>query len=251
MTYDRKHISLGSYDSMFAAHLAYKDASEILKDKDIGVEDYNRVNPSIIFEKWVSLINLRDNDIYISNPIYLTDKFFYYYLEPDFVFKFDLDDLFYYSSHKIMRRNGHFFVSEYGMQYNIMNRYGIMSNAVLGKDYEFYNDDPTDMRYENIHILNSYHGVRMRKKKNVIVYQAYIHINGNYIVGSYRTPEEAAVAYNKAIDILKKNGLHKKFSLNYVESLSPRQYADMYSRLIISDKVLNYKVPPKGDKNGS
>ena len=175
------------------------------------------------------------------------EKFFYYYLEPDFVFKFDMDDLFYYSSHKIMRRNGHFFVAEYGMQYNIMNRYGIMSNAVLGKDYELYNDDPTDFRYENIHIINTYRGVKMKKKKNVNVYQAFIHINGNYIVGTYRTADEAAVAYNKARDILKRNGLHKNFSPNYVETLSPRQYADMYSRLIISEKILNYKVPPKGD----
>ncbi len=248
MTYKRKHISLGSYDSMFAAHLAYKDADALLHDSSIKIDAYNKINPSIQFDKFVSIINLRDNDIYIANPIYLQEKFFYYYLSPDFVFKFDMDDLFYYSSHKIMRRNGHFFVAEYGMQYNIMNRYGIMSNAVLGKDYEFYNDDPTDFRYENIHIINSYHGVKQKKKKNINVYQAHIHINGNYLVGTYRTAEEAAVAYNKAIDILKRNGFHKNFSPNYIESLSPRQYADMYSRLIISEKIVNYNVPPKGDK---
>lgn len=248
MTYNRKHISLGSYDSMFTAHMAYTDAANILNNKDIQISDYEKVQPSIMFDKYVSIINLRDNNIYFANPIYLSEKFFYYYLEPNFVFKFDMDDLFYYSSHKIMRRNGHFFVADFGMQYNIMNRYGIMSNAVLGKDYEFYNDDPTDMRYENIHIINSYRGVRMKKKKNINFYQAYIHINGYYIVGAYRTADEAAVAYNKAIDILKKNGLSKNFSPNYVESLTPRQYADMYSRIIISEKILNYKVPPKGEK---
>jgi len=247
MTYKRKHISLGSYDSMFAAHLAYTDAQNIFNNPSINIEDYSKINPSIKFDKWVSMINLRDHDIYFATPIYLSDKFFYYYLEQNFVFKFDLEDLFYYSSHKIMRRNGHFFVAEYGMQYNIMNRYGIMSNAVQGKDFEFINGDSTDLRYENIHIMNKYHGVRLRKKKNINVYQAFIHINGNYIVGTYRTADEAAVAYNKAIDILKKNGINKNYTPNYVENLSPRQYAEMYSRLYISEKIKTYNIPSKGD----
>ena len=34
-----------------------------------------------------------------------------YYLSPSHVLKFDPDDLFYYSSHKIMRRGNHYFVA--------------------------------------------------------------------------------------------------------------------------------------------
>lgn len=83
------------------------------------------------------LINFRDNGIYFGTPIYARSKFFYYYLSPTDVLKFDIDDLFYYSSRKIMKRNGHLFVADYGMQVNILNRYGIRNFAVAGKDYLF------------------------------------------------------------------------------------------------------------------
>lgn len=244
MTYQRKHISLGSYPTMFEAHLAYKDARILLSDSSIEIKDYQTMNPNLSFEKFVSIINLRDHDIYIANPIYLSEKFFYYYLSSDFVFKFDMDDLFYYSSHKIMQRGGHFFVAEYGMQYNIYNRYGIMSNAVLGKDYEFINGDSSDMRYENIRIINKYRGVSFKKKRNINVYQAHIHINGNFLVGSYKTPEEAAIAYNKAIDILKKKGFQKNFQPNFLENVSAKEYAEIYSRLHISEKITDYSISP-------
>lgn len=42
----------------------------------------------------------------------------------------------------------------------------------------------------------------MKKEGNF--YQAQIHIRGNYRIGIYETAQEAAIAYNKAIDILKK-----------------------------------------------
>ena len=90
------------------------------------------------FWKWVILINFRDNGIYFGTPIYARTKFFYYYLSPTYVLKFDIDDLFYYSSRKIMKRNGHLFVADYGMQVNILNRYGIRNFAVPGKDYIFW-----------------------------------------------------------------------------------------------------------------
>jgi hypothetical protein len=53
---------------------------------------------------------------------------------------------------------------------------------------------------------------------------------------------EAAIAYNKAIDILKKNGVKKNYTPNYIEGISPSVYADIYSRLKVSDKVRNYTV---------
>ena len=39
-----------------------------------------------------------------------------------------------------------------------------------------------------------------------------IHINGNYIIGSYSTPVKAAVAYNKAVDLAKTSRYCKEFS---------------------------------------
>ncbi len=50
-------------------------------------------------------------------------------------------------------------VADYGMQVNILNRYGIRSFAVAGKDYLFLNGDDTDFRHENLQIVNRYQGV--------------------------------------------------------------------------------------------
>ena len=69
---------------------------------------------------------------------------------------------------------------------------------------------------------------------------AKIHINGNYTIGTYDSDVEAAIAYNKAIDLLKKAGVTKNFSPNYLENLSPSAYADIYSRLTVSSKITHY-----------
>lgn len=240
LTHNGKHISLGSYDNIKSAGMAYIEACDILRSNKYGIEDFTHNNRTLLFEKWVSVVNLRDNDIYFCNPIYIRKKYFEYYLSPDLVFKFDLDDLFYYSSHKIMRRNGHFFVADYGMQYNIMNRYGIKNYAVEGRDYIFVNGDPSDMRYENIQILNTYHGVTRIKKNGRILYKARIHVRSYYVIGIYDTVTQAAIAYNKAIDILKKNGITKNYVPNYIENLSAKIYADIYSDLVISDSITKY-----------
>ena len=71
----------------------------------------------------VMLINLRDTGIYCRNPIYLQRRFFDYYLDPDTVLRFDIEELFYYTNHKIQRRGGHLFVADYGMQVNSLSFY--------------------------------------------------------------------------------------------------------------------------------
>ena len=205
ITYKNKHISLGSYSTALLAYGAYLEGIALLTDASLCLNDY-----------------------------------FEYFLSPDDVLKFDIDDLFYYSSHKIMRRGRHFFVADYGMQVNIMNRYGIKNYAVKDRDYRFVNGDDLDFRYENIEILNTYHGVIKKETKKGTRYIAKIHINGNYTIGSYISDVEAAIAYNKAIDILKKAGVNKNFSPNYLENLSPSVYADIYTKLHISPKIKDY-----------
>ena len=240
ITHKRKHISLGSYDTPYKAYGAYLEAAGLLKDGTLLLHDYS-AHRVLSFEKWVTLINFRDNNIYFATPIYLHKKYFDYYLSPTQILKFDIDDLFYYSSRKIMQRGRHFFVADYGMQVNIVSRYGIKNYAVPGRDYRFVNGDSLDFRYENIEIYNTYHGVLRKETKKGIKYASKIHINGNYTIGNYDTDTEAAIAYNKAIDILKKNGVTKNFAPNYLEGLSPKAYADIYSSLPISPKILNYK----------
>lgn len=241
ITYKTKHISLGGFDTISAANAAYIEADRLLNHDRSSINQYQDTSP-LPFEKWVILINFRDNGIYFGTPIYARPKFFYYYLSPVDVLKFDIDDLFYYSSRKIMKRGTHLFVADYGMQVNILNRYGIRNFAVAGKDYLFLNDDDTDFRHENIAIINRYQGVSEVTYKGKQRYRARINVPGYYVIGYYPSEVDAAIAYNKAIDILKKKGVNKSYTPNYIDGLSPSTYADIYSHLKISDKILNYNT---------
>ena len=240
ITYKGKHISLGGFDTETDAHRAYLQARLIINDPGCSILDYKAPSP-LSFEKWVSLINFRDNGIYISNPVYIMRKMFLYYLNPNEILKFDADELFYYSSHKVMRRGKHFFAADYGLQVNILNRYGIRSYAVPGRDYIFLNGDDLDFRSGNISIINRYTGVTKHTSKGTLCYRCRIHIKGNIIVGDYETETEAAVAYNKAVDILKKRGSLKNYAQNYIDDISAREYADLYNSISISQKL--YEMP--------
>ncbi len=239
ITYRKKHISLGSFDTMAAANAAYTEADRLLNRDRLTISQYRDTSP-LPFEKWVILINFLDNGIYFGTPIYARPRFFYYYLSPVDVLKFDIDDLFYYAKRKIMKRSGHLFVADYGMQVNILNRYGIRSFAVAGKDYLFLNDDDTDFRHENLAIINRYQGVSEVFYKGKKRYRARINVPGYYVIGHYHSEIDAAIAYNKAIDVLKKRGVQKNYTPNYIDGLSPSLYADIYSHLKISDKIMNY-----------
>lgn len=236
-TYKNKHISLGSFKSPEDAHRAYLSAN-LLVTSNMGIDDYSSLD-IIPFDKWVVIVNFRDNDIYFPNPIYIRKKYFSYFLNQTDELKFSIDDLFYYSSHKIMRRGGHFFVADYGMQVSIAARYGIKPYAVKDRDYIHKNGDPLDYRYENIEIMNVYHGVKYTTYYRKWKYKASIHINGNYTIGYYNTALEAAIAYNKAIDILHDNGNDKAFLVNYIDSIPASMYAQIYSEINISDNILN------------
>lgn len=241
LTCQGRHISLGSYSTDLLAHQAYLEASTLSSNHSLSIDDYSQ-DKVLKFNKWVSLVNFRDNGLYLSNPIYIRPKFFYYYLSPSDVYTFDTDDLFYYSSHKIMKRGGHLFVADYGMQTNIQNRYGIRSYAVLGRDYRFINGNDHDYRYGNIEIINRYNGVCRIFKKNIPLYQTKIHINGDFIVGTYETELYAAIAYNKAVDILKKAGCNKHYTPNFPD-LASSQYAAIYNDVPVSSKLLELTFP--------
>lgn len=242
ITFCSKHISLGSFESEGQAHKAYLDAADIIKsDKTYSPDDYcDGICRALSFSKWIVLINFKNNGIYIKTPIYLRKNFFYYYLSVNDVLVFDVDDLFYYSEHKILRRGGHLFVTEYGMQTNIASRYGIRNFARPGTDFCFVNGNNRDFRYENIKILNPYQGVTAEKYKSGVCYVTRIHINGNYTVGRYNTIEEAAAAYNKAADLLEEKGILKHFERNYIEEMPAKDYMELYNSASISDKIINF-----------
>ncbi len=246
ITHDRKHISLGSFPDEQTAHRAYLEGSSLFSSSQpaqLLLEHYTGDMQILPFEKWVVLLNFRDNHIYIKTPIYLEKRYFTYYYNKACRFKFDVDDLFYYSNHKIMKRGGHLFVADYGMQVNILTRYGIKNYAVPGKDYRFVNGDDTDYRYGNIEIINRYHGVAKQLLSGREVYTVRIHVNGNLLVGRYATEKEAAVAYNRAASILKEKGVSKNYPVNYIDGMSDIEYAALFTKVRISASVRNYKTP--------
>lgn len=240
ITYKNKHISLGSFETEDAAHQTYMDATSLISST-MTIEDVVQASLHLPFDKAVSIINFRDNGLYIGNPIYLRKNYFSYYLSESEELKFDIDDLFYYSSHRILRRQGHLYVNDYGMQVTILSRYDIRNHSVCGRDYYFANGDKTDMRYSNIVLVNRYYGVSQYIGKNQQPrYRVKIHINGNYTIGTYSSETKAAIAYNKAVDLAKAFGVNKNFPTNYIEELSASDYADIYVKLKISTKYMNY-----------
>lgn len=246
ITYRNKHISLGSYETDTDAALIYNTAKEILGNSqkhyfkaDNGLTAYCLCPKIFPVDKYIVLLNFRDNHIYIKTPIYLCKHYFLYFLNENVTLTFNTDDLFYYSNHTIMSRGGYYFVNDYGMQTSILSRYGIHSHSVKGRDYIFRNGNEHDYRYENIQVLNPYNGVSQIEKNGRIYYRARIHINGDFIIGTYSSLEEAAVAYNKAADLLSPvTGI--EYTSNYIEGISSIEYASIYNRTRISRKILTY-----------
>lgn len=187
------------------------------------------------------LLNLRDNNIYIKTPVYLCDKYFLYFFSPEIVLTFDIEDLFYYSGHKIMSRGGYFFVKDFRYADQYLARFGIRSHSVKGKDYLFRNGDEHDFRYSNVAVVNRYNGVEQIEKNGRILYRTRIHINGNYTIGTYTSENEAAIAYNRAIDLLAEQlPDFKNYTRNYIEGLSHIEYASIYNTVKISRRFRRY-----------
>lgn len=240
LTFRNKHISLGSFPTEQFAHSAYVEAGKLLTGAyrhPIEALDDIRV---LSFSKMIVLLNFKNNGIYIPTPIYLHQNYFSYYFSRTEEYKFDIDDLFYYSSHRILRRNGHLYVNDYGMQYSILNRYGIHAYSVAGKDYLFVNGDPTDFRYSNIQVINKYFGVERIESSSKIRFRATLHIRSNYVIGTYDSEPAAATAYNKAVDLAKKAGIRRNFPVNYITELNADEYAKIYTEIRISPRFLAF-----------
>lgn len=236
ITFQNKHISLGSFPSEKLAHSAYQEAVFLISSNDISLDSYDAAH-YLSFSKWVSLINFRNNKIYCKTPIYIKKQFFLYYLDEKTQLKFDVDDLFFYSKHSIMKRGGHYFYSDFGMQVNLLSRYGIKNFSVPGKDYRFVNGDVTDFRYANIEVINRYYGVSKITVNGMPSYEVKIHINGDFLVGRYSTEVEAAIAYNKAVKIVSKQGITKNYFTNYIDDMDAITYASLFHKIRISPKI--------------
>ena len=79
----------------------------------------------------------------------------------------------------------------------------------------------------------------MIEKKGRTFFLSRIHINGNYIIGIYKSENEAAIAYNKVVDILE-NIQSVSYTKNYIEDMSYITYASIYNSIKISKKLTEY-----------
>jgi hypothetical protein len=245
ITYKGKHISLGSCDTEAVASKVYELANEVISDSakhfvstDMGTTSYSE-SYVLPFSKYVSLINYRDNNIYIKTPIYLSRHQFLYFVDEKCALIFSTDDLFYYSNHTIMKRGGYYFVNDYGMQTSILARYGIRRHSVKGRDYYFRNNNEHDYRYENVVVVNPYNGVSQVVKNGRTVFRAKIHINGEYVLGLYSNVNEAAIAYNKAADLIEPF-VEVEYERNYIDGLSPIEYAKIFNSVRLSKHFMKY-----------
>ena len=148
------HLSLGSFSTESEAANAYQTALRLYDDEDVTLLNLSAHHAPLSFDKAITILNHRDHGIYIKTPIYLRQGYFSYFLHGIGELKFDNDDLFYYSSHRILVHDGHLYVNDSGMQYGILARFGIKSYAVAGRDYRFANGDDHDFRYQNIIVIN-------------------------------------------------------------------------------------------------
>lgn len=251
ITFSAKHISLGSFSTEDYAHKAYIEADKILYDleRKINIENFKSKIKYLDLDKAISLINFRDRKTYIKTPIYLREGYFSYFLfsyeeTPPKIkireLKFSNDDLFYYSQHRILIHDGHFYVNDYGMQYGIFARFGIKNFAVKGRDYDFSNGDENDFRYDNIIIFSKYHGVICHHENGLYSYETRIKINGEFRIGIYHSEKKAAIAYNKASDFAKKHGIKKDFPQNYIDEISPKEYAEIYTNVKLPENFIKY-----------
>ena len=94
ITYHSKHISIGSYNKEEAANAAYREARKLLDANTLySPDDYHPDDfPHLSYQKWICLINFKNNGFYIKTPIYLYQKFFSYHLSPSDILLFKAFD---------------------------------------------------------------------------------------------------------------------------------------------------------------
>lgn len=235
--YKKKHISLGTFSTEEEARKAYLEAEEILHGTaPIRLEDHTP-SAALSFSKWVMLVTLRDTGRYYRTPISPRADFFYYYVSRGLRLRFDPEDLTFFATHKITQRGRGFFVTVDGRQVPLLSLFGIHAHAVAGRDYEFLDGNARNLRRGNIRILNPYHGVRKEFRKGMPVYAARIHVNGDLLIGRYSTEEEAAIAYNKAADLLGEQGCPIHYPRNVVAGMEEFDLERIYHLVKVAEKV--------------
>ncbi|MFR1029217.1 MAG: hypothetical protein ACLSD6_08545 [Clostridium sp.] len=90
------------------------------------------------------------------------------------------------------------------MQVNILSRYGIKNYSRSRTGLSFANGNTRDFRYENLVIINRYHGVCQKTKQGQIYYETKIHWNGDLLVGRYENEMKLPLPITKQLPLFKK-----------------------------------------------
>ena len=77
----------------------------------------------------------------------------------------------------------------------------------------------------------------MIREKNTVKYRARLHLRSYYLIGYYDSAIEAAIAYNKAVDIVKKRFPGKNYEVNYIAELKASEYAGIYKQVEVSERI--------------
>lgn len=249
LLYSKKKIYLGSYDCHAKASRALEEANHIM-NAPFGHLDFT--TSVIDYKKIITLCNFRDHKVYIKNPIYLKDKYFYYYLSKDIILTFDMKDLLFFSTYKICKRGNYLYIQDSISQQSLLNRFGILSHSISGKDYLFKNGNAYDFRRDNIEIINTYKGVTKKVKNQETFYTASIYTDKPILLGYYSSEIEAAIAYNKAIDFLMANSSNcRNYIPNDIPFLTKAEYDAIYDHLKLSPRLKNPKAIRKRALNGN
>lgn len=232
--FEGKKIYLGLFSSYETAELALQEANKIMLAPRGTLEFTNLL---IDYKKIICLCNFRDHKVYIKNPIYLYQTYFLYYVSKEIILTFDTKDLLYFSTYKIFKRGNYLYTQDSISQQNILSRFGIPNHSVMGKDYEFINGNIYDFRRSNLKVINNYKGVSQKIKGDQILYVASIYTSSTIIIGNYHSEIEAAIAYNKAIDLLKAQSITKEFTYNDIPFITKQEYDVVYNSITISPRI--------------
>ncbi len=233
--YRGRKLYLGTYKSESLANEALKEA-EYIVESTLGPLQYTP--HAIPFKKYISLCNFRDNKVYIKNPIYIYHDYFCYFLSPTSHFTFDMKELMFFSSYKIFKRGNYIYTQDNVAQQSILSRFSIPPHAVLGVDYYFKNGNIYDFRSTNLEIHNGYKGVSKEVRNHKTFYSSRIFVEHTLVIGHYLSELEAAVAYNKAIDVLQTKGPTRDYIKNEFPYLTLSEYQEIYNRISISPSIV-------------
>ena len=234
--YKTKKIYIGLYNTYEEALWAYEFVEKLFTS-DLSLNEYSNSCP-IPFEKFVACINFRVTHMYFKTPIYVYTDHFKYYLTPDLWLTFDLKDLLYFSTKRIHKRGDYLYTYIGDHQENILKRFGFNRPMTYLKDYTFLNGNRYDFRRKNIQVINHYYGVSLETKYNKPTYVTRITLNkGTLVVGHYTSDMLAAIAYNKAVDLVTASLKEHNYPKNTFPFLTRQEYENLYLSLPISKRL--------------